>query len=106
MVISVTQPDVFPLPSVATAVTIDVPIFMDAVPLLRELKDVAPDDVYLMDTSLQSSVADARKSTCILWVPQFTVCNISRAHSISGCSLSTEKGIFKNIFFFAKQDIK
>ena len=61
---------------------------MDEVLLVRELNDVAPDDVYVMDTSLQSSVAVAGKSIRTLEVTQFTVCDISRAHSMTGLVVS------------------
>ncbi len=81
--------DVLPLLVVAVAITVDIPVFMDALLLVRELNDVAPDDVYVIIASSQPSIVDAGKSTCTLVIPQFTVCDMSLGHSI--CILSSVK---------------
>ena len=82
--------DVFPLPSVTVAVTVDVPTFIVALLPSCEANVVAPDDEYEVLTTPQSSVALVTgKLIVALETPQFTFCDIGAAQVTTGLALST-----------------
>ena len=90
MVIRVVQLAVFPLASVATAVTVEIPRFIDAEVDDEDANVVAPAEEYVIEgVPGQSSVAEAGKFAWKFVVPQGTVLSKSPVHTIEGLALST-----------------